>query len=51
MVRKKDEKILIVDDEDFMREIVRQVLESAGFEVEEAADGKTALEMIRQCPD
>ncbi len=50
MVRKKDVRILIVDDEDYMREVVRQALEGAGFEVDEAADGKTALAMLRQYP-
>jgi len=50
MVRKKDVRILIVDDEDYMREVVRQALEGADFEVDEAADGKTALSMLRQYP-
>ena len=50
MVRKKDVRILIVDDEDYMREVVRQALECADFEVDEAADGKTALAMLRQYP-
>ncbi|MBN2319551.1 MAG: sigma-54-dependent Fis family transcriptional regulator [Acidobacteria bacterium] len=50
MVRKKDVRILIVDDEDYMREVVRQALEGADFEVDEAADGKTALAMLRQYP-
>jgi two-component system, NtrC family, response regulator AtoC len=50
MGRKEDVKILVVDDEDYMREVVRRALESAGFEVHEAADGKTALTMLRQYP-
>jgi two-component system response regulator AtoC len=50
MTRKKDVKILIVDDEDYMREVVRQALECADFEVDEAADGATALSMLRQFP-
>jgi two-component system response regulator AtoC len=50
MVRKKDVRILIVDDEDYMREVVRRALESADFEVDEAADGKAALAMLRQYP-
>jgi two-component system response regulator AtoC len=41
-------KILVVDDEPYMREIVRQALENAGYRVDEAADGNRALEMIRQ---
>ncbi|MEJ2245034.1 MAG: sigma-54 dependent transcriptional regulator [Acidobacteriota bacterium] len=43
-------RILIVDDEDYMREVVRQALECADFEVDEAADGKAALAMLRQYP-
>jgi two-component system response regulator AtoC len=50
MARKKDARILIVDDEDYMREVVRQALECADFEVDEAADGKAALAMLRQYP-
>ena len=50
MVRKKDVKVLLVDDEDYMREVVRQALESADFEVDEAADGKAALTMLHQYP-
>ncbi len=47
---KRDAKILVVDDEDYMREVVRRALENADFEVDEAADGKTALSMLRQYP-
>ncbi|MDR0843372.1 MAG: sigma-54 dependent transcriptional regulator [Acidobacteriota bacterium] len=46
----KDIRILVVDDEDYMRDIVRQTLETAGLESEEAADGKSALEMMRRNP-
>jgi two-component system response regulator PilR (NtrC family) len=49
-IDKKDVKILVVDDEDYMREIVRRALEDADFQVEEAADGNTAMGMIRQYP-
>ena len=37
-------KILIVDDSSMSRRIVRGILESAGHEVTEAADGMSALE-------
>ncbi len=47
---KEHVKILVVDDEDYMREIVRRALEDVSFQVEEAADGDTALRMIRQYP-
>jgi len=50
MERKRDVRILVVDDEDYMREVVRGALESADFEVDEAANGKIALSMIRQHP-
>jgi two-component system, NtrC family, response regulator AtoC len=50
MDRKKDARILVVDDEDYMREVVRRALENAGLETDEAADGKSALTMLRQYP-
>ena len=50
MERKSDVRILVVDDEDYMREVVRQALENADFTVDEAADGNTALSMLRQYP-
>jgi DNA-binding NtrC family response regulator len=50
MEHKRDTKILVVDDEDYMREVVRSALETASFEVDEAKDGKTALAMLRQHP-
>src|SRR5512136_1832319 len=50
MKSKSEVRILVVDDEDYMREVVRQALENADFVVDEAADGKTALSMLRQYP-
>jgi DNA-binding NtrC family response regulator len=50
MEHKQDVRILVVDDEDYMRDLVRQALESVNFCIDEAADGKTALAMIRQIP-
>ncbi len=50
MAPKEDAKVLIIDDEDYMREIVRQALEEVGYTVDEAADGAHALEMLRQYP-
>jgi DNA-binding NtrC family response regulator len=50
MESKRDVRILVVDDEDYMREVVRSALEGAGFKVDEAADGKSALTMLRQYP-
>jgi response regulator RpfG family c-di-GMP phosphodiesterase len=40
------QRVLVVDDEDHIRIIVRERLEIAGFEVEEAANGREALERI-----
>ena len=50
MEHKKNVRILVVDDEDYMREVVRRALENAGFEVDEAADGRAAITMLRQYP-
>lgn len=38
-------KVLVVDDQDSIRKLVRTVLEGEGFPVVEAADGATALEV------
>ena len=39
--------ILIVDDDDDFRQVLRVVLEAEGCAVYEAADGKTALGILR----
>ena len=39
------QKILIVDDSALSRRTLRRILETAGYEVVEAGDGMTALEM------
>ena len=41
-----NEKILLVEDEEKVRKIVSSYLEEAGFEVEIASDGNTALEKV-----
>ncbi|AKM78675.1 MAG: Two component, sigma54 specific, transcriptional regulator, Fis family [Candidatus Wolfebacteria bacterium GW2011_GWE1_48_7] len=41
-------KILIVDDEEQIREVLREALEIAGFAVETAEDGLEALEKMRR---
>ncbi len=43
-------KILVVDDEDTIREVVRRYLERDGFAVREAADGYEALDAIQESP-
>jgi response regulator RpfG family c-di-GMP phosphodiesterase len=39
-------RILVVDDEEFLRSIVRERLEIAGYSVEEASNGNQALAML-----
>jgi response regulator RpfG family c-di-GMP phosphodiesterase len=39
-------KILIVDDEEFIRKLIRERLEIAGYSVEEARNGKEALDKL-----
>jgi two-component system, cell cycle sensor histidine kinase and response regulator CckA len=41
------ETVLLVEDEDVVRRLVRQVLENDGYRVLEAADGAAALEVAR----
>jgi two-component system OmpR family response regulator len=41
-------KILVVDDDPHIREVVQFALERAGFEVSEAGDGHRALEIFRR---
>jgi CheY-like chemotaxis protein len=41
-------RILIVDDEEMVRMVMRMVLTSAGFEVSEAPDGEDALRQLAQ---
>lgn len=44
----REEKILVVDDEKNIRLTLSQVLETAGFEVDTAANGEEALRMIEE---
>lgn len=39
-------KILLVDDDLYIRELYDEILKGEGFDVETTADGKTGLEMI-----
>ena len=43
-------KILVVDDEEAVRSALRHVLEADGYTILEAADGPTALEMMKSTP-
>jgi DNA-binding response OmpR family regulator len=42
------QKILIVDDEPHIRELVGAVLESEGYDVDRAEDGPNALEKLKK---
>jgi two-component system cell cycle sensor histidine kinase/response regulator CckA len=44
------EHVLIVDDEQVVREYTGRVLEAAGYHTDAAQDGEEALEMIRRQP-
>ncbi len=48
MAEPKDFLILVVDDEDDVREYLTMALEDAGFNVENASDGYQALELVKQ---
>jgi len=43
---KKDTKILVVDDEKFVRDLVRCVLKEAGYKVLTASNGRDALDKM-----
>lgn len=43
--------VLVVDDDPTLRRALRLVLVTAGYEVEEAPDGRVALERLRQHSD
>ena len=42
--------ILVIDDDSSLRKLIRRVLESAGHEVDEASNGRIALDMQRKNP-
>ena len=50
MARPEDKTVLVVDDEPNVRLYLGQILQDAGFNVQTAADGQEALEMIRADP-
>ncbi|MGE0644875.1 MAG: response regulator [Nitrospira sp.] len=39
--------VLVVDDQDQVRQLIRETLESAGYEVDEARNGKEGLDRYR----
>ncbi len=42
--------VLVVDDQEQVRQLIRETLEQAGYEVEEARDGKEGLDRYRVRP-
>ncbi|MEM8806739.1 MAG: response regulator [Cyanobacteria bacterium P01_G01_bin.38] len=47
---KTQKSILVVDDEPHIRKLLRQELESAGYQVQEAKDGMDALRQVKVTP-
>lgn len=43
-------RILVIDDDDQMRVLLRQVMEWAGYEVMEAEDGREGMQLQRRDP-
>ena len=43
-------RVLVVDDEPLMRDILRRMLQTEGYEVEEAEDGLEGLQRYRAVP-
>lgn len=48
LMREGKPKILLVDDEESLRKLVRATLESSAYELLEAADGRQGLEIARR---
>ncbi len=44
-------KVLVIDDERAIRKLLRMGLTAQGYEILEAPDGKTSLELLAQKPD
>lgn len=45
------EHVLVAEDDDLIRELVMQQLDSLGYRVSSACEGPAALEIIRECTD
>ncbi len=52
MEKKFNKKVLVVDDEDDVRDMIRRILRFSSYEVVEARDGSEAVEVaLREKPD
>lgn len=49
MEQRSTATILVVDDDPGVREVIRSMLESAGYEVMAAENGREALKLLRAC--
>jgi len=47
-LKKKNPRILVVDDEQTVRDFLQRALENAGYDVITAADGREALDKVSQ---
>ena len=45
----KQERILVVDDEESLRNLLQRILEESGYSIITASDGHEALEKFSQC--
>ncbi len=50
-IEKGTEKILFVDDEDYLAEVGKEMLEDYGYEVESLTSSKKALKIFQEYPD
>jgi len=41
-------RILVIDDDDRIRDVFRQILENAGYEVEDACDGHEGVRLYKE---
>ena len=44
-------KVLVIDDEPPIRKLLRMGLETQGYQILDASNGKTALELMSEKPD
>jgi CheY-like chemotaxis protein len=47
---KTEGRIVVIEDDESIRQVIRIQLQAAGYDVRAAADGRTGLELIREAP-